>query len=217
MWGKNSLVPEMKNKPVLIPDFGIGNLPSIVRMVEKVGISCSVSHDPDELLEADKIIFAGVGAFDHGMKALNTGGWRESLESAALIRKVPLIGICLGMQILCKTSEEGQLPGLGWIDADVVRFRQDLTGGLRVPHMGWNTVKICRDNPLIPPMDEEQRFYFVHSYKVVCNQMENVIAVADHGGEFVAAFQRENIFGVQFHPEKSHRFGMTLLKRFLEL
>jgi glutamine amidotransferase len=186
-------------------------------MVEKVGGSSAISHDPEELLEADKIIFAGVGAFDHGMKALKIGGWRKALEAAALERKVPLIGICLGMQILCKTSDEGQLPGLGWIDADVLRFRLDRPGGLPVPHMGWNTLRICRDNPLIPSKNEEQRFYFVHSYRVVCHQREDVIAVADYGGEFVAAFQKENIFGVQFHPEKSHRFGMALLKRFLEL
>jgi glutamine amidotransferase len=210
-------MPGMKDHSVLIPDFGVGNLPSIIRMVEKVGGCCSVSRHPEELLRADKIIFAGVGAFDHGMKALETGGWREALETAALGRKVPLIGICLGMQILCKTSEEGQRPGLGWIDADVLRFRQDPAKGLRIPHMGWNTLKIYRDNPLIPPTGEEQRFYFVHSYRVVCYQREDVIAVADYGGEFVAAFQRENIFGVQFHPEKSHRFGMMLLKRFLEL
>jgi glutamine amidotransferase len=206
----------MKDKSVRIPDLGIGNLPSIIRMVEKVGASCSVARYPEELAGADKIIFAGVGAFDHGMAALNAGGWRKALEAAARERKVPLIGICLGMQILCKTSEEGRLPGLGWMDADVLRFRQDRPGGLRVPHMGWNTLKICRDNPLIPPTNEEYRFYFVHSYRVLCHRSEDVIAVADHGEEFVAAFQRENIFGVQFHPEKSHRFGMALLKRFLE-
>ena len=207
----------MQDNPVLIPDLGIGNLPSIIRMAEKVGASCSVTRDPEELAGADKIIFAGVGAFDHGMAALNDGGWREALENAAKERKIPLIGICLGMQILCKSSEEGRLPGLGWIDADVLRIRQDQPAVLRVPHMGWNTLRICRDNPLIPPTGEEQRFYFVHSYRVVCHQREDVIAVADYGGEFVAAFQRENIFGVQFHPEKSHRFGMALLKRFLEL
>lgn len=210
-------MPGMQDKRVLIPDLGIGNLPSIIRMAEKVGTSCSVAREPEELAGADKIIFAGVGAFDHGMTALGTGGWREALETAARERKVPLIGICLGMQILCKTSEEGKLPGLGWIDADVRRFCQDPQGGLRVPHMGWNTLRICRDNPLIPTTDEEQRFYFVHSYRVVCHQWEDVIAVADYGGEFVAAFQKENIFGVQFHPEKSHRFGMALLKRFLGL
>ena len=207
----------MKDNPVLIPDLGIGNLPSIIRMAERVGASCSVTRDPGELAGADKIIFAGVGAFDHGMTALNDGGWREALETAAIERKVPLIGICLGMQILCKTSEEGKLPGLGWIDADVLRFRQDPAGSLRIPHMGWNTLRICRENPLISPTEEEQRFYFVHSYRVVCRQREDVIAVADYGGEFVAAFQKGNIFGVQFHPEKSHRFGMALLKRFLEL
>jgi glutamine amidotransferase len=207
----------MQGKPILIPDLGIGNMPSIIRMVEKVGGSCSISRDPGELAGADKIIFAGVGAFDHGMKAIDTGGWREALATAAVERKVPLVGICLGMQILCKASEEGQLPGLGWIDAEVLRFRQDRPGGLRVPHMGWNTLRVCRENPLIPPAGEEQRFYFVHSYRVVCHRSEDVVAVADYGGEFVAAFQKENIFGVQFHPEKSHRFGMALFQRFLEL
>lgn len=204
----------MSSDRIVIPDFGIGNFPSILRMFDKVGGTCEVIRDPDELASADKIVFAGVGAFDHGMAALNGGGWLEPLEEAARVRKVPLIGICLGMQMLCGSSEEGRLPGLGWIDAEVQRFRGE---DLRVPHMGWNTLTIRRENPLLPTTNGEQRFYFVHSYKVVCRHREDVVAEADHGGDFVAVFQRQNIFGVQFHPEKSHRFGKALLGRFVEL
>lgn len=207
----------MKTKSTLIPDFGIGNLASIIRMAEKSGYSCAIARQPEEIMNADKIILAGVGAFDHGITALNEGGWREVLINASLERKVPIIGICLGMQMMCNKSEEGGLPGLGWIDADVLRFRFSDESCLRVPHMGWNTISVYRDNPIILNSKDEQRFYFAHSYHVVCHEVEDVIATANYGGDFVAAFQHGNIFGVQFHPEKSHRYGMDLLKSFFEL
>jgi imidazole glycerol-phosphate synthase subunit HisH len=207
----------MNTKSILIPDFGIGNFASIIRMAEKSGYSCAIARQPEELMSADKIILAGVGAFDHGINALNEAGWREVLMNASFERKVPILGICLGMQMMCKKSEEGRLPGLGWIDADVLRFRFSDERSLRIPHMGWNTLSVCRDNPIILNVNDEQRFYFVHSYHVVCHEVEDVIATANYGGDFVAAFQHGNIFGVQFHPEKSHRYGMALLKRFFEL
>lgn len=207
----------MNTKSILVPDFGIGNFASIIRMAEKCGYSCAIARQPEELISADKIILAGVGAFDHGISALNGGGWREALINASLERKVPIIGICLGMQMMCNKSEEGELQGLGWIDADVLRFRFSDESCLKVPHMGWNTLSVYRENPIILNSKDEQRFYFVHSYHVVCHEVEDVIATANYGGDFVAAFQHRNIFGVQFHPEKSHRYGMALLKRFFEL
>lgn len=201
---------------VLIPDFGIGNLASIVRMLEKAGHSGTVVSNPAALKLAEKIILPGVGAFDAGMQALARGNWREALDEAALVRRIPVLGICLGMQMLCNGSEEGGEKGLGWIDADVIRFRPPAGMRLRVPHMGWNTLHVPRENPILPFDDEERRFYFVHSFRVRCNRKEDAIGLTEYGETFVAAFQAENIFGVQFHPEKSHRFGMDLLRRYME-
>lgn len=202
---------------VLVPDYGCGNLASIVRMCEKVGGRCRIIDQPDFLVQADKIILAGVGAFDHGMEHLRATGWDAALNEAVLQRRVPVLGICLGMQLMCRSSEEGKQHGLGWITGNAKRFSFPENSALRVPHMGWNTVSVAKLNPLIDQESDEQRFYFVHSYHVACDDTSDVLATANFGGEFVAAFQRGNIFGVQFHPEKSHRFGMALIDRFLRL
>lgn len=201
---------------VLVPDTGIGNIASVIRMAEKVGFACFAARRPVKLQAATKIVLAGVGAFDHGMESLNRHGWRDELE-AARERGVPMLGICLGMQMMCRGSEEGKLPGLAWIDASVLRFQFPESSKLRVPHMGWNTLTVQRDNPIIPASGEKQRFYFVHSYHVMCQRTEDIVATTDYGHPVVAAFQNGNLFGVQFHPEKSHRFGMALLGRFLSL
>jgi glutamine amidotransferase len=148
---------------------------------------------------------------------LRDGGWIDALNEAVLVRRVPVLGICLGMQLMCKSSEEGQLPGLGWIDAEVKRFNLHADSSLKVPHMGWNTVTVAKGNPLIAIDQGEQRFYFVHSYHVNCNQPSDTLAITHHGYDFTAAFAHENIFGVQFHPEKSHKFGMALLKKFVDM
>jgi imidazole glycerol-phosphate synthase subunit HisH len=215
--GKHQLTESngVSDLKTLVPDFGIGNMASVIRMSNKLGFDCSVAQTPMELHSAAKIILAGVGAFDQGMIMLEQG-WRDALDEAVMVRKVPVLGICLGMQLLCRRSEEGRLPGLGWVDADVVRFHVE-AHGLCVPHMGWNMVRICRENSILPASQEEQRFYFVHSYHVVCFNPSEPIAYTEYGGDFVAALQHDNIFGVQFHPEKSHRFGMALMKRFLEI
>jgi glutamine amidotransferase len=185
-------------------------------MCERVGHRCEIVQSPDQLTAAPRVILAGVGAFDHGMAQLRERGFVEAIAER-LQAGVPVLGICLGMQLLCRRSEEGVLPGLGWMAADVRQIRLDPAAGLKVPHMAWSELAIQRDNALLPLDSGLQRFYFVHSYHAVCDRAEDVLATADYGGPLVAAFARDNLFGVQFHPEKSHRFGMALLARFLEL
>jgi imidazole glycerol-phosphate synthase subunit HisH len=208
---------EAQAMKIVIPGIPCGNFASVVRMIAKGGGSAVIASDPGEVGAADKVILAGVGAFDFGMSSLRDGGWIDALNEAALTRRVPVLGICLGMQLLCRSSEEGVLPGLGWIDADVRRFQLDPSLNLKVPHMGWNTVTARPGNPLIDPAADEQRFYFTHSYHAVCDRPVDVLATAHHGDDFVAAVWRDNILGVQFHPEKSHRFGLALMQRFLAI
>lgn len=205
------------DKNISIVNYGIGNIGSIANMVRKLSFNPIVISDPIDLQDAKKIILSGVGAFDHGMRSLIENGWLEPLKIAVLEKKVPILGICLGMQLMCKRSEEGNIPGLGWIDAYVKRFNPVERSHIKVPHMGWNTVSIKSNSNLFVNLREEQRFYFVHSYHILCNNPTDVQAVSFHGCEFVSAFRRNNIYGVQFHPEKSHRFGMNLIKNFLEL
>ncbi len=201
---------------VTVPDYGCGNLASIQRMCERIGYACEIVRSPDALAHATRVIIAGVGAFDHGMTELRERGFIAPLEER-LRTGAPVLGICLGMQLLARRSEEGKLPGLGWIEADVRRFQLPPESGLKVPHMGWSELTITRDNPILPPDAGLQRYYCVHSYHVCCDDPRDVIATASYGVDFVAAVQRDNLLGVQFHPEKSHRFGMALLQRFLEL
>ncbi len=200
-----------------ILDYGLGNIASVIRMIEKVGGAAKSISTPEEICRSNKLILPGVGHFDRGMSQLAKQYLLEPLQERVLKQGTPIMGICLGMQLLCIRSEEGLLPGLGYVDADVSKFKSITDKHLKVPHMGWNNVNVTRSNPLIEARSEEQRFYFVHSYYVEPKSPDLVIMTATHGLEFCAAFQSENIFGVQFHPEKSHRFGMALMKNFLEL
>ncbi len=202
---------------ISIINYGVGNLASVVNMIHKVGGRAQICHKPLDINHATKILLPGVGAFDHGMQMLHDGGWLPFLNEAVLEKKVPVLGICLGMQLMCNQSDEGCLPGLGWIKASVKRFELTHQSEYKIPHMGWNSVKIVRDNALISVENHEQRFYFTHSYHVICDEINDIIAHAKHGYDFTVAFNKENIFGVQFHPEKSHRFGMALIKQFSEL
>jgi len=202
---------------ILIIDYGMGNLSSIANMIKKVGGVSSICSNLEQLDKAEKLILPGVGSFDHGITSLLDNNWKDVLDNMVKIKRVPVLGICLGMQLMCNNSEEGRLSGLGWIDAQIRRFSFPEHTKLKVPHMGWNTVDVTKPNPLLDSVQEEQRFYFVHSFHAVCADPADVLATAHHGYDFCAAFSRDNIFGVQFHPEKSHRFGMELMKRFVDL
>lgn len=199
---------------LVIVNYGLGNVSSIHNMLQYLGIACQVSRDISVISKADKLILPGVGSFDNGMSLIEKNNLIDILNEKVLHYKTPVLGICLGMQLMCKHSEEGSRAGLNWISADVVRFSSDAP--IRVPHMGWNSVCIHKNNPLLNS-NEESYFYFVHAYHLSHIRDADILASTIYGYEFVSAIQHDNIFGVQFHPEKSHRFGMSLLKNFAEL
>lgn len=201
---------------IVVIDYGLGNPASARNMLRKAGVDAVVTADPVAIAGAARLILPGVGAFDHGMQNLEDRGLIPVLNEAVLGRKVPFLGICLGMQLVSRGSEEGVKPGLGWLAADTVRFNFPAGADFRVPHMGWNTVTPRRDSFLSRGLADDDRFYFVHSYHVRCDDPADVTLVADYGGDVVAAAVRGNVAGTQFHPEKSHKFGLALLRRFVE-
>mgnify|MGYP000932516292 CR=1 FL=1 len=202
---------------IVIVDYKMGNIASIRNMLRKVGGESIITSDPDQIASAQKLILPGVGAFDAGMTHISQMGLLEPLNHAATVRKAPVLGICLGMQLLTASSEEGSLGGLGWIDGRTIRFQPSrMAAGLKIPHMGWNSVQVKDSSSLFRNLDDEAAFYFVHSYHVVCGD-EFVLATAHHGYDFVCAVRKGNVFGTQFHPEKSHRYGMQVLRNFAEL
>ncbi|RZL50379.1 MAG: imidazole glycerol phosphate synthase subunit HisH [Pedobacter sp.] len=198
-----------------IIDYGLGNLGSIKNMLKKIGYDSTIIANPDDLKKSTKIILPGVGAFDTGIKNLTDGGWIEPLSKKVLVEKVPTLGICLGMQLMCKNSEEGVLPGLAWVNAEVKKFNFESTS-LKIPHMGWNDVFSAKNSKLTQDDFTERRFYFVHSYYVTVANQDQVLFSTNYGSQFNSAFEKDNIIGVQFHPEKSHKFGLSLLKNFIE-
>ncbi|MEN6460585.1 MAG: imidazole glycerol phosphate synthase subunit HisH [Syntrophomonas sp.] len=203
---------------IVIIDYNMGNVSSIENILKKVGIKALITSEPSALQEADKIILPGVGSFDYGIQSLNSLGLTETLKEKVLDKKTPLLGICLGMQILTEGSEEGVHPGLGFFKAYTKRFPAEYKGErLKIPHMGWNYVKPITDTPLLKNSPDDMRFYFVHSYYVQCEDPADVLAVTEYGSNFTSVIGRGNIFGVQFHPEKSHKFGINLIKNFVEL
>ena len=202
---------------IVIVDYGIGNLGSIVNMLRKTGADAIVSSDYKKIENASKLILPGVGSFDYGMQQLNQLGFSDLLRKKVLEEKTPILGICLGMQLFCKKSEEGVLDGLGWLDAEVVKFTIDHSvSHLKIPHMGWSEIAIKKESKLLKDMYEIPRFYFVHSYHVKCKDEKDILTQTSYGYEFVSAVENENIVGVQFHPEKSHKFGLKLLRNFAE-
>lgn len=204
---------------ITIVDYGMGNLGSIYNMFKFLNIDASIEYDPDKILKAKKLLLPGVGSFDTAMSKINAIGLLEVLNEKALQEQIPVLGICLGMQLLTRGSEEGQLPGLGWIPADTVGFKEKIDLNYKIPHMGWNIVRSDKESPLTKEFYkwDEVRFYFVHSYFVQVDHQENSILKTNYGVEFDSAIQKDNIFGAQFHPEKSHKFGMKLFENFARI
>jgi glutamine amidotransferase len=201
---------------IVIIDYGMGNLGSIANMLKQIGAQADVTNDARKIESAERLILAGVGAFDQGMKRLNDLNLIPLMTRKVLENKTPFIGICLGMQLLSRRSEEGDLPGLGWLDAETLRFNfNDGAQRLRIPHMGWNEIQIQKPHALLNDLGEEPRFYFVHGYYVRCLDSEAVLATTDYGQPFDSILGKGNILGTQFHPEKSHRYGRKILENFV--
>jgi glutamine amidotransferase len=203
---------------IAIVDYRMGNLGSIQNMLKRIGARAVITSDADVIAKASGLILPGVGAFDTGMENIEQLGLLPVLTAMVMDRRTPLLGICLGMQLLTQRSEEGRRPGLGWIEGETIRFRiEQKRHGLKVPHMGWNTVAVRRRDTLFKDLDEDAGFYFVHSYHVVCRREEDILATTNHEYDFVSALERGNLRATQFHPEKSHRYGMQVLRNFVEL
>lgn len=202
---------------VTIVDYGLGNLASIKNMLKKIGVESLISCSLEQISISEKLILPGVGHFAKGMENLDKTGMIPVLNEMVLQKKIPILGICLGMQLLTRHSEEGDTEGLGWIDAKTRRFNFGSSSNLKIPHMGWSDVTFTQKNDLTKDIIEVPRYYFVHSYYVECDKQNNVLATCQYGFDFHAAVINDNILGCQFHPEKSHKFGMQLLNNFKNL
>jgi imidazole glycerol-phosphate synthase subunit HisH len=201
---------------ITIIDYKTGNLGSIQNILRRIGEQSVVTSDKEQIANATKLILPGVGAFDTGMRNLQDLDLIEVLNNKVLVEKIPVLGICLGMQLLSKESEEGLLAGLGWIDAETIKFRFEDIIEYKSPHMGWNFLKQNKPGKLLENMFSDPRFYFVHSYFFRANNPEDILTTTTYEIEFTSAVEKGNILGVQFHPEKSHKFGMKLLKNFVD-
>ncbi len=200
-----------------IIDYGMGNVGSIANMLKRIGAASKITRDPATLEACERLVLPGVGAFDAAMRQLQSLGLIEGLHRLVVEQRKPILGICLGMQLMTEGSEEGVLSGLGWIPGRTVRFQADGDAQLKIPNMGWRHIRLRNGSPIYASEMDHRRFYFVHSYHVQCRDGKDVIAMANHGGEFVASFSRNNVHGVQFHPEKSHRYGMQLLADYVSM
>lgn len=201
---------------VTIVDYGMGNLKSIKNMLRYIGYDSVITSSIDDIQNAGKLILPGVGHFGYAMDNISKLGLKDVLDECILGKKIPTLGICLGMQLLTSHSEEGNVEGLGYIDASTKKFEYNMLGGLKIPHMGWDYLKIVNKEPLIKDIVDSDRFYFVHSYYVDCESDENVMAKTEYGITFDSVIYRDNIMGAQFHPEKSLKFGMKVLSSFME-
>lgn len=202
---------------IAIVNYGSGNIQAIANIYGRLDIPCRFAETPADLADAEKIILPGVGAFDQAMGALNRSGMRDAIEIAVHADRKPVLGICVGMQLLARSSEEGAEPGLGWVDGVVRRFdASQLDGATRVPHMGWNTVRPVREGVLFRDVDLATGYYFLHSYYFDCNDPSALLAETEYGVTFASVVHVDNVYGVQFHPEKSHGAGIRLLQNFAE-
>lgn len=199
---------------IAIINYGLGNLASIKNMCKRLGIDAVITSSIDEIKNASHLLLPGVGHFKKGMANLNESGLRGVITEQVIDNKKPILGICLGAQLLTKHSEEGDVDGLGWVDARTVRFDTSKLGRLPVPHMGWSDIKLKKSCTLWDDLPEHQRFYFVHAYHFNFEREDEITATCNYGYEFACAFQKDNIYGAQFHPEKSHKFGMKVLENF---
>lgn len=203
---------------ITLISYGLGNITAFANVFKRLDIPVRIATTRSDLEHADKLILPGVGAFDYAMERFCESGLRETIDELVLNRKVPILGICVGMQMLAKSSEEGILPGLGYIDGVVKKFNPDLIQiKPKLPHMGWNNVSFISGENIFTGIDNESIFYFLHSYYFVCNDLADVIATTHYGMDFHAAIKHENVYGVQFHPEKSHHNGTLLLKNYSEV
>ena len=194
---------------ITIVDYGLGNIRAFVNVYDRLNIKTKVAHSAEDIRSSMKIILPGVGAFDFAMSQLNASGMRDELEKKVIINKTPILGICVGMQILAKSSEEGNLKGLGWIDGQVKLFdTTSINFKTKLPHMGWNTMAPMGNNELFIGFNENSKFYFLHSYYFECNNPNEVIATTNYGYTFASAINQNNVYGIQFHPEKSHLNGL---------
>ena len=200
---------------IAIVNYGSGNIQAIANIYRRLAVPFVIASSPADLEGAERVILPGVGAFDQAMDELNHSGLRQALDHIVLEKRTPLLGICVGMQLLAKRSDEGALPGLGWIDGEVRKFEpNDQTPPMRLPHMGWNDVRPAVTHSLFDGVELESGYYFLHSYYFACHRPGDVLATTTYGNEFASAVARDNVFGVQFHPEKSHAAGIQLLKNF---
>lgn len=203
---------------ITLIDYGVGNINAFVNVYKRVDVPVKIAKTKEDLIEAKKLILPGVGHFDHAMTQLNNSGMRDTLDKMVLVDKIPVIGICVGMQMMANSSDEGVMEGLKWIDASVRKFDESKINQVtRLPHMGWNDVKPVKKIPLFNGLEKDAIFYFLHTYYFECNNPKDIMAVTEYGGEFASAANHENKYGIQFHPEKSHSYGETLLHNFAKL
>ncbi|SNV42419.1 Imidazole glycerol phosphate synthase subunit HisH 1 [Chryseobacterium taklimakanense] len=203
---------------IVLIDYGVGNINAFLNIYKQLNIPARTAKKASELEGAEKLILPGVGHFDYAMQRFNGSGMRETVDEMVRTGKKPVIGICVGMQMMAKSSDEGLLPGLGWIDAHVEKFSDSQRSAkMPLPHMGWNDVYALKNNPLFTGLEQDARFYFLHSYYFKCTLPQDAVAEAEYGIRFTAAVNHENVYGIQCHPEKSHHFGIQLLKNFAEL
>lgn len=200
----------------IIIDYGMGNISSIRNMLRYLGYSSVYSRDYQEIVSADHLILPGVGNFGVAMDNIKSLGLNSILDEAVEVKRIPILGICLGMQLMMTWSEEGSCAGLGWIEGEVRKFDFS-TADLKIPHMGWDYIKQSQKSRIFEGLPESSRFYFVHSYYATCTNPDESLATTDYGGDFTSIIGRDNIYGVQFHPEKSHKFGMKILENFMRI